>query len=569
LAQLGGTRGDVRDSEAESKTPETRVIKPGEPARQAILSFLERAATGDSPFVGSITDRLNPSRAERLLATIGRIKAKKSDFVGEYITDIQKENVDDVKRIIKAGIIVRHLEGNKIGFSVSGNEYLNHYQETGETTQGRDEPDRTELVYSNNPDLVMQMRQLFEVLWKSALPAESRIKQLELGLESGETRIITDLNDSMALGWELMRGVEHDIEIILASSRTLERNAQMYREMLELAKSRGVRIRIIGPPLEGQTEAFEGFEWRTATPMATGLAIYDGKSILITQYVDPEAGSGKEAFLSNIYSTDRRTISGMMSLFDAIWNESGMRREESRERTQAQLLQDILTHDIRNYNQIALASSELLSEQLSGDQEAQVLLARTMNAIRGSTELLEKASRLGKILSLPEPSLHPVDLRSCITDSLQLVRDARPDKSINHEMTVGTVRGPGSPAASVLADELLGEAFVNIYSNCVAYTDGSDVPIETLLEEVEEERGSKRTRLWRVSISDHGRGVPDELKGNFTRYRSSPRGKGLGLSIVHALVVDRYSGNLSIKNRVHEDYRKGSCVQLLIPKALQ
>jgi two-component system sensor histidine kinase VicK len=568
LSQLGDTGRDIRDSEVENNARETRVIKPGDTARHAIQSFIEKAATGDSPFVGSITDKLNPAMAQRLLGTIGQIKATKADLVAEYITDIQKDNVEDVKRLIKAGIVVRHLEGNKIGFSVSGKEYLNHFQETGEAAQGDDESDRTELLYSNNPDLVMQMRQLFEVLWKSALPAQSRIKQLELGLESGETRIITDLNDSVALGWELMNGVKHDIEIILATSKTLERNAQMYREMLKLARSRGVRIRIIGPPLENQVEAFDGFEWRTTTPMATGLAIYDGKSMLITQYVDPEAGSGKEAFLSNIYSTDRRTISGMMSLFDAIWNESGMRREESRERTQAQLLQDILTHDIRNYNQIALTSTELLAEHLSGDQEAQVHLDRTMKAIRGSTELLEKASRLGKILSLPEPSLHSVDLRSCITDSLQLVRDSRPDKNINHEMRVGTGAGRGLSEAPALADELLGEAFVNIYSNCVAYTDGNDVPIETLVEEVEEERGGKSTRLWRVSISDHGRGVPDDLKGNFTRYRSSPQGKGLGLSIVHALVVDRYSGGLLIKNRVQEDYRAGACVQLLIPKAM-
>ena len=220
---------------------------------------------------------------------------------------------------------MRHIQGNKIGFSVSGSEYLNHYHEASDLRKEGDRSDRTELVYSNNPDLVMQMRQVFDVLWKSALPADSRIKQLELGTESSETRIVTDLNESVALGWELMQGVEHELEIILASAKTLERNAQMYRELLRLVKTRRVKVRILAPASETYVEPPEGVEWRTTAPIAAGLAIYDGRSMLMTQYVDPEAGSGPEAFLSNIFTTDRRTISAMKSLFNAIWHESGVR----------------------------------------------------------------------------------------------------------------------------------------------------------------------------------------------------------------------------------------------------
>jgi two-component system, OmpR family, sensor histidine kinase VicK len=546
---------------------ETKVIKGGALARQAVLSFLQTAASGKPPYAGSITDRHNPARVQRLLGIIGEIRRASPDFVGQYITDIQRENLDDVRMIIQSGVLVRHIEGNKIGFSVSGREYLNHYQHENEPTQDQDASHRTELVYSNNPDLVMQMRQVFEILWKSALPAESRIKQLELGLEPGETRIITDLNESTALGWELMKGVERELEIILASQKTLERNAQMYQELMRLVKAKGVRVRILAPPSDGSAEPPDWIEWRTTTPITTGLAIYDRKSMLITQYVDPEAGIGNEAVLSNIYTTDRRTISGMMSLFDAIWRESEMRGEEVRERTQAQLLQDILTHDIRNYNQIALVSAELLADQLQGDQEAQLSLARMKAAIKGSTELLDKASRLGKILALPGGSLRTLDLAECITQSVELTRDSHPEKTIKHDLNIRVREGTRPSSTLILADELLNEAFANVYSNCVAYTEGKEVPIQTLLEEVEEERGGKASQFWRVSVSDHGIGIPDDVKGVFTRYRSSPRGKGLGLSIVHALIVERYSGSLIIKNRVEGDYTKGSCVQMLLPKA--
>ena len=186
-------------------------------------------------------------------------------------------------------------------------------------------------------------------------------------------------------------------------------------------------------------------------------------------------------------------------------------------------------------------------------------------AIRGSTELLEKVSRLGKILSLPEPSLRPVDLRSCVDQSIQLVKDAYPERILKQQTRIRGRNGSEPASLTALADELLEEAFVNVYSNCVKYTEGSEVPIETLLEEVDEERGNRTQRFWRVSIVDRGVGVPDDAKGIFIRYRSSHRGKGLGLSIVHALVVGRYSGSVTIRNRVEGDYTQGSCVQMLIP----
>jgi signal transduction histidine kinase len=46
-----------------------------------------------------------------------------------------------------------------------------------------------------------------------------------------------------------------------------------------------------------------------------------------------------------------------------------------------------------------------------------------------------------------------------------------------------------------------------------------------------------------------------------------PKGSGLGLSIVHSLVVERYKGKVSIKNRVPDDYRKGTTVEIWLKSA--
>jgi signal transduction histidine kinase len=89
----------------------------------------------------------------------------------------------------------------------------------------------------------------------------------------------------------------------------------------------------------------------------------------------------------------------------------------------------------------------------------------------------------------------------------------------------------------------------------VKYTPGESVFIETLVEE--------EPPYWKVSISDRGKGIEDDRKERaFTRYQNAAKGSGLGLSIVHSLVVERYNGKVGIRNRVPDDYRKGTTVEI-------
>jgi signal transduction histidine kinase len=53
----------------------------------------------------------------------------------------------------------------------------------------------------------------------------------------------------------------------------------------------------------------------------------------------------------------------------------------------------------------------------------------------------------------------------------------------------------------------------------------------------------------------------------FNRYLMTSKGHGLGLSIVRALIVERYSGRINIKNRIKGDYTKGTEIELWLRKA--
>ena len=67
---------------------------------------------------------------------------------------------------------------------------------------------------------------------------------------------------------------------------------------------------------------------------------------------------------------------------------------EERTRKEAQLLQDILTHDIRNYNQIQLTNAELLAEKVKGNRDLGAPVSALVKAVNGSTSFVERARGL-------------------------------------------------------------------------------------------------------------------------------------------------------------------------------
>jgi signal transduction histidine kinase len=157
-------------------------------------------------------------------------------------------------------------------------------------------------------------------------------------------------------------------------------------------------------------------------------------------------------------------------------------------------------------------------------------------------------------------------LEESLEQSAEVVAKAQPLKSIDLHLEL-------DGAARVLADDLLDEAFTNILSNAVSYTEGRVVPIEIRVQKIALQDSEVREslnpkRYWSITFTDHGQGIRDELKGKvFTRYLENARGSGLGLSIVYALIVDRYSGKIMIRNRVEGDYQKGTVIEVWIPQS--
>jgi signal transduction histidine kinase len=61
---------------------------------------------------------------------------------------------------------------------------------------------------------------------------------------------------------------------------------------------------------------------------------------------------------------------------------------------------------------------------------------------------------------------------------------------------------------NIIAEDLLEEIFINLFSNSVKYTDSAEVKIDVLLKDY----FIGEAKYWMIMISDHGKGIPDPMK---------------------------------------------------------
>lgn len=204
------------------------------------------------------------------------------------------------------------------------------------------------------------------------------------------------------------------------------------------------------------------------------------------------------------------------------------RLEEAHRETNLYL--DIMTHDIKNAENVTSLYADLLLEMLEGD--AADYAKKIKESVRKSTGIIQNVSTIRRIHQ-EAPDLTPVHLSRVIRTELERV----PNASVSFEDT----------ATEVWADDLLSEIFSNLIENALKFG-GPDAQITVRVEDYPEE---EHTVV--VSVEDAGHGIPDDMKeelfDRFRRNESQGHGEGLGLFIV-GLLVKRYGGRVWVEDRI-------------------
>ncbi len=224
-------------------------------------------------------------------------------------------------------------------------------------------------------------------------------------------------------------------------------------------------------------------------------------------------------------------------LLEAIGQEigSGVLRSMLHKRLEAahretNLYLDIMTHDIKNAENVASLYCDLLIDTLEGD--AAGYARRLRESIRKSTGVLQNVATIRRILQ-ESPDLRPVRLSHVIRVEL----DRIPEVDISFE---------DSPV-EVWADDLLPEVFRNLIGNAARFGG----PNARITIRVGDHPGEEQTVV--VAVEDTGPGIPDGMKeAIFHRLQkggSQGYGEGLGLYIA-GMLVERYGGQIWVEDRV-------------------
>jgi two-component sensor histidine kinase len=399
--------------------------------------------------------------------------------------------------------------------------------------------------------------------------------------------------------FEFIHLVESEIDIILSGSASL-RFLSCYKvidQIISQKLSKNIIIKLLcpldedGTRLMKQLAPFIGFKSiKLSLPKTTASSsclIRDKQDIfsfsidMQKQQYDIENGGNTKSntgFSINdwLYSKNISIVQNAVYCFDTIWEEKENYDNIINEKKHSELLFDVLSHDIGNYHQTLLTSLDLVTSLFrannatnslsENDKKILSCLTIAKSALTRGQSLVDNMRRLERMHMQKDLKLISMNLPDVVNNAYSIVEQTLSNNnphSKNIKMSMNMKEGLRPTEINIIAEDLLGEVFINLFSNCVKYTDSSEVKIEVLINDY----FIGEARYWMMKISDYGKGIPDSMKKElFERFYSKAKGSGLGLSIVRTL-VERYKGKIWVGDRIYQDYTKGTTFGMIFPSA--
>jgi len=239
-----------------------------------------------------------------------------------------------------------------------------------------------------------------------------------------------------------------------------------------------------------------------------------------------------------------------------------MRKQVVEAQSEMEFLTDLLTHDITNYTVSALYFLNMLRKSASLADEERMALMTAIKDMQGAFELSSSVRDLSRIKAMQEEDIEVKELQTLIAEGIEESKRMYSEKKVR----INFDRSP--EPKFVRGNPIVSRIFTNLLTNAVKFDPSPEVIVDISIES----EVNKGLAFWKVSISDHGPGIPDPEKERvferFYRINSAIPGTGLGLFVVR-FIAKACGGNVWAEDRVPGDSSKGAKIVVVLQKATE
>jgi signal transduction histidine kinase len=566
----------------------TEVVYGFEKTTEAIMKFLNSAEVS----MDICADYTWPSVVMGVeVYKKGLYDLKTRNIKSRFVTDITKDNIEYCKELMQISEL-RHLDGIKGNFGISEKGYTASATLQKATLLHQ-------VIYSNVKAILEQQQYVFETLWSKAKPAEQKIREIEEGIDLGETEIIQSPEKILDLFIHLIKSAKSEILLMLPTINAFLREERI--GIIELLKKstteNDVNVRIITPSndvVEKLLQNIEsvvvkrsqqenqkkekGFEVQHSniqfkeTAMTTvTILVIDRKESLVMEKTDDSKENFIDAIGLSTYSNSEPTVMSYLSIFEGLWRQAKL-YEELREANEQLKAHDkmqrefinIASHEMKTPTQAILGTSGLLKYYPQREDELIEIIQR--NAKRLQT-------LIGNILDVTRIESQTLILnkeRFDISKLISSVIEDYKDRTKDSNIELVNKNNNNSDPIFVEADrDRIIQVLSNLLSNAIKFTNQGEISI-TLNEKIYDNNEEDRKKEVIVSITDTGSGIDSEIFTRlFSKFASkSYQGIGLGLFICKS-IIQAHGGRIWAENNDINGNKSGATITFSLPAAIK
>jgi two-component system, OmpR family, sensor histidine kinase VicK len=486
-----------------------------------------------------------------------------------WITYIDGYSVELAKIFLNAGIQVRHLNNlTPMNFAIDDRYF---YATIDKMQDGKF---MQSLLTSNEPAYVEHYNSIFEELWKNAVDAVQRIKDIEAGVHLADIEVIPSSARAQELYLDIVKSASEEILWIFPTVNALIRQEKIGAIQLakEAARERNVRVRILVPAntlIEQKIQQLKEHCCSSPSPndiinaryiaqmsetKATILVI-DRKASLVMELKDDSKPTFIEAIGLSTYSNSKAGVSSYVAIFENLWKQTELYYQlkeaheqlKTHDKMQEEFI-NIAAHELRTPIQPILGLTQVLRCNIKDPKQCELLDITIRNAKR-LQRLTEDILNVTKIesqsLNLTKVRFNLNDVISNAIDDIMTNIQSSSTTITNNNGAINLVYHQPQDIFIYADKGRISQVVSNLLDNAVKFTkDGGIITV------VVENRDDNNHQQIVISVKDQGTGIDSQIFPRlFTKFatKSQTRGTGLGLFICKG-IVEAHGGKIWAEN---------------------